>query len=332
MSERASEPVGTVTERASEPVGTVTERVSDRIAVVPVRDGTLPAGADEVVAEAGGVVLFAGSGTEKAAAELGTDATWIGTADLGDAAFGAWSTALAPAVAAYPMVLLPASPDGRDLAPRLAAALARPLLAGAIELRSGEVRVSRYGGLLTEHLAVDGPLVATLQPGVRGSEPRQRDLPAPQAVAVELRPGHDAAVIEVSPPDPSTMDLAESRRILAGGAGLRGPADFALLSRVATALGASMGATRLVADIGWVDHERYIGTTGVVVDPDLYLAFGISGAIQHVTGLGDPQHVVAVNTDPSCPMMAMADLAIVTDAPALLKELARRLGVEVADD
>ncbi len=129
------------------------------------------------------------------------------------------------------------------------------------------------------------------------------------------------------------MDLAESRRIFAGGAGLRGPADFALLSRVAAALGASMGATRVVADIGWVEHERYIGTTGVVVDPDLYVALGISGAIQHVTGLGNPEHVVAVNTDPSCPMMAMADLALVTDAPALLEELARRLGItqEVAD-
>jgi electron transfer flavoprotein alpha subunit len=97
---------------------------------------------------------------------------------------------------------------------------------------------------------------------------------------------------------------------------------------VAAALGASMGATRVVADLGWVAHERYIGTTGVAVDPDLYVALGISGAIQHVTGLGAPRHVVAVNTDPSCPMMAMADLALVTDAPALLEELARRLGVE----
>jgi electron transfer flavoprotein alpha subunit len=98
---------------------------------------------------------------------------------------------------------------------------------------------------------------------------------------------------------------------------------------VAAAVGASMGATRVVADIGWVDHERYIGTTGVAVDPDLYVALGISGAIQHVTGLGEPEHIVSVNTDPSCPMMAMADLAIVTDAPALLEALARRLGMAV---
>jgi len=113
---------------------------------------------------------------------------------------------------------------------------------------------------------------------------------------------------------------------MAGGAGLRGPADFRLLARTAAAIGASMGATRVVADLGWVAHERYIGTTGVAVDPDLYVALGISGAIQHVTGLGAPRHVVAVNTDPSCPMMAMADLALVTDAPGLLEALALRLG------
>jgi electron transfer flavoprotein alpha subunit len=306
---------------------------STRIAVVPVRAGVLPAGAQETVAEAHGVVLLAGSGTRRAAADLGVDAVSIGTAELGDPAFGAWAAALAPVVAPYEVVLLPASPDGRDLAPRLAAALDRPLLAGAVEYRDGDVRLSRYGGLVTEHVTVDGPVVATLQPGVRGVEPARRDPPVPQDVDVPLERGHDATVLDVSPPDPGTMDLAESRRIFAGGAGLRGPADFALLSRVAAALGASMGATRVVADIGWVEHERYIGTTGVVVDPDLYVALGISGAIQHVTGLGNPEHVVAVNTDPSCPMMAMADLALVTDAPALLEELARRLGItqEVAD-
>jgi electron transfer flavoprotein alpha subunit len=114
---------------------------------------------------------------------------------------------------------------------------------------------------------------------------------------------------------------------MAGGAGLRGPADFRLLTLVAGAIGASMGVTRVVADMGWVAQERYIGTTGVAVNPELYVALGISGAIQHVSGLGAPRNVVAVNTDPSCPMMAMADLALVTDAPGLLEALARRLGV-----
>jgi electron transfer flavoprotein alpha subunit len=140
--------------------------------------------------------------------------------------------------------------------------------------------------------------------------------------------GHDADLIELVPPDPATVDLSEAARIAAGGAGLGGPEPFALLERVALALGASYGASRVAADAGWVPQDRFIGTTGVAVDPELYIAFGISGAVQHVSGLGQPAHVIAVNTDPSAPMMAMADLAIETDAVALLDELARRLDVQ----
>jgi electron transfer flavoprotein alpha subunit len=298
-----------------------------RIAVVPVRGAVLPAGADETVAEAGGIALLAGSGTGEAAASLAVDVVSVVTAEIGDPAFGGWAAALAPVLVPYHAVLLPASPDGRDLAPRLAAAMDRPLLAGATGYRDGEVRLARYGGLVMEQVAAAGPVVVTLLPGVRGIEPRQRDLPAPAPVTIRIASRHDATVLDVLPPDPGTMDLAESRRILAGGAGLRGPADFRLLTSVADAIGASMGATRVVADMGWVAHERYIGTTGVAVNPELYVALGISGAIQHVTGLGAPRDVVAVNTDPSCPMMAMADLALVTDAPGLLEALARRLGV-----
>ncbi|MFO7251456.1 MAG: FAD-binding protein, partial [Actinomycetes bacterium] len=84
-------------------------------------------------------------------------------------------------------------------------------------------------------------------------------------------------------------------------------------------------------DAGWAGHDRQIGTTGVAIDPDLYIAFGVSGASQHTGGLGSPRHVVSVNTDPHCPMTAMADLGLVTDARALLVELARRLGVAVPE-
>jgi electron transfer flavoprotein alpha subunit len=136
-------------------------------------------------------------------------------------------------------------------------------------------------------------------------------------------------------PEPAAADLAEARRIVGGGGGLvpagaDGTAVMRLLTDVATALEASAGATRVVTDAGWMPYDRQIGTTGVAVSPELYLAFGISGAAQHVTGLGAPEHVVSVNTDPSCPMTLMADLGIVGDAPAVLAELAERLGVTVA--
>ena len=100
---------------------------------------------------------------------------------------------------------------------------------------------------------------------------------------------------------------------------------------MAAALGGSAGATRVATDAGWTGYERQIGTTGVTVDPDLYVALGVSGAAQHTGGIGTPRHVVSVNTDPSCPMTAMADLGLVTDAGALLAELAARLGVHDSD-
>jgi electron transfer flavoprotein alpha subunit len=133
------------------------------------------------------------------------------------------------------------------------------------------------------------------------------------------------------------MDLADATRVLGGGAGLvprdaddeQARAVFAVLAGVAAALGASMGATRVATDAGWTGHERQIGTTGVAIDPELYVAFGVSGASQHTGGLGQPDHIVSVNIDASAPLTAMADLGLVTDATALLVRLAERLGVEV---
>src|SRR5205814_7923372 len=116
--------------------------------------------------------------------------------------------------------------------------------------------------------------------------------------------------------------------IVAGGAGLDSPDRFRLLEQVAPAVGASVGATRVVTDRGWLPHERQIGTTGVVVNPRLYVALGISGAVQHTSGLGHPDHIVSVNVDPYCPMMTMADLAVTGDANEILDELASRLGVD----
>ena len=172
-----------------------------------------------------------------------------------------------------------------------------------------------------------GPVVVTVQPGVgHPSGGAVGELPVVKRIEVDepdLVP--DAAVVEVLPPDVTTMDLAEAHRILGGGAGLDSAERFEELTRVATLLGGSMGATRVITDRGWVPHVRQIGTTGVVVDPDLYLAFGISGAVQHTAGLGDPDHVISVNTDPHCPMMGMADLAVVADANATLDELLARL-------
>jgi electron transfer flavoprotein alpha subunit len=310
------------------------------LAVVVARGGQLPAGADEAVAEAGGAALVVGSGAREAAEALvAASRSWWAETGPGLRA-GSLAARLALVLGGVPLVVLPASPDGRDLAPRLAAALDRPLLAAAVRIEAGppvSADLSRIDGRLLTSVRCAGPAVATLLPGVRAVSPASNpEKPAPLDLP-DAGAHLDVDVVEVLEPDPSTMDLPEARRVFAGGAGLvaRDASDaaargmFELLARVARALDASAGATRVATDAGWIGYERQIGTTGVAIDPELYVAFGISGASQHVGGLGAPRHVVSVNTDQSSPMTAMADLGLVTDAGALLRELARRLGVEI---
>lgn len=299
------------------------------IAVVPVRNGELPDGGDEAVGEAGGRVVLIGSDVAEAASGLAGVAVDVFLAEVGAFAPASWAAQLADVLVDERVVVLPGSPDGRDLAPRLADRLDRPLLSGAIEARDGCVRLRRRGGLTVEVVSVDPPYVATLVPGVRGVRP---GLDSARVVRLRLdapREVEDAEVLEILPADPATIDLAEAARIVGAGVGLGSPESVDLLREVGLALGAATGGTRVVTDLGWLTEDRQIGTTGVAVDPRLYLAFGVSGAVQHVAGLGRPDHVVSVNVDPACPMSALADLAVVADAPATLRALARLLGVPV---
>lgn len=314
------------------------------IALIPVRDGVLPAGAAEAISECGGTVILAGSAT--ADADLTGIAVTVHLVELGPVEIGRWTRALTPIVAALDtegILVLPHSADGRDLAPRLALALDRQLLAGATEVTPHRVRVARRGGLELHEQRPTGPFVATLQPGARGIVEVDTPPTVQRVEAVITGDGPngsnagdtavigtaDATVVDVLPPDVQTMDLTEARRIIGGGAGLDSEERFGDLDRFATAIGGVMGATRVITDRSWVHHDRQIGTTGVVVDPVLYLSFGVSGAVQHTSGLGHPDHIISVNTDPHCPMMAMSDLAIVADANETLRELLAVLGTSV---
>ena len=297
------------------------------IALVPVRAGVLPAGAPDAIAEAQGRVLIVGSGT--ADAPVDGISTEVLLAEVGQVEFGRWAALLAPIIESLPdsdIVVLPHAPDGRDLAPRLASELERPLLAGATEVSAHRVRVARRGGLELHELRPTGPFVATVQPGARGGLALDTP-PTVHHIEVDATSidAHDAVVVEVLPPDVQTMDLTEASRIVGGGAGLESNERFGQLDRFAGAIGGVMGATRVITDRSWVHHDRQIGTTGVVIDPELYLSFGVSGAVQHTSGLGHPDHIISVNTDPHCPMMAMSDLAIVSDANETLDELLRLL-------
>jgi electron transfer flavoprotein alpha subunit len=299
------------------------------IAVLVVREGLLPLGADEVAAEGGGHALLIGSRTREAADQL-TAASNVYCCEAGEYAPARWSAALAGPLSSWHAVLLPASSDGRDLAPRLAASLGRHLLAGASAVSGSGATLLRWGGQVEVEASAEEAFVATLQPGVRGVAPAEAAEASIEDVALPDAEVPDCRVLEVLDPDPETADLAEAPRILAAGAGMgtgerSGPEAVDLLGKVAAALGASLGATRVVTDAGWTSYQRQIGTTGVLTSPELYVAFGVSGAAQHLGGLGEPEHVVSVNTDASCPMSQVADLALVADAPAVLDELAAKL-------
>lgn len=296
------------------------------IAVIVVRDGVLPAGAVEAVAECAGRAVLIGSATTTAAEQLTGYATELVLAETDATRPGACAGALAPRLAGEPIVVLPASPDGRDLAPRLAALLRRPLLANAARIEPHLVITVR--GTHMQRLSPEPAFVATLIPGVRGALANVTTPPTVTTLAVDLEllgGSPDATCVAVLPPDAATIDLAEANRILGGGAGLDSAERFAQLATIGASIDASVGATRVITDRHWIGHERQIGTTGVVVQPQLYVAFGVSGAVQHTSGLGHPDHVISVNTDPHCPMMQMADLAIVADANAVVGELVARV-------
>jgi electron transfer flavoprotein alpha subunit len=239
-------------------------------------------------------------------------------------------------------VLLPGSANGSDLAPRLAARLAAACLmdCAAIVPDGDGLSVVRWAfddrAQECWHVPPGLPLVATVRPGSRGA-PRRRPrplrlLPPPVAGTGQgegragARPG--ARRLRALPADPRSVRLAEAPRIVAAGLGIGSRGALGQIEELADLLGASPGVSRPLADRGWAPFERQIGVTGQVVSPDLYVAVGISGAVQHTAGIRAARTLVALNLDASCPMMARADLAVVGDAaevvPALLRALRER--------
>lgn len=291
---------------------------------MPVRNGAASVGGGEAIDEAGGNGIMIGSGTEQAAQALNGSGRTLELWETASFRPGAWAKALKGAVSDHRIALIPGGRDGRDLAPRLAFELSRPLLTGVVEANREQIRAVRLDGRTVDLYEAPRPVVAVFEPGSRGVlfDPDEPARITAVSFPAELQSA-DPDFLGGLPPDVQTMHLAEAPKVVAAGAGLGGEEGIRLAEQLAEKLEAGLGATRVVVDRGWLPHDRQIGTTGVMIDPDIYLAFGISGAVQHITGIGRPRLVISVNTDPGCPMMERADLAVIGDARAVLAALLR---------
>ncbi len=221
----------------------------------------------------------------------------------------------------YAAVLIGGSARGKDLAPRVAAKLGAAILSDVTMLmRDGDALVAThpvYTGKVSATLRLtggSGPAVVSLRPGAFTA------VPAPRTVRVEAAaPAGDPSAVrvqvkETTSADSRKLDLAEAPVIVSGGRGLKAAENFKLVEDLAAAFGnAAVGATRAVTDDGWRPHSDQIGQTGRQVSPELYVAVGISGAIQHIAGMRASRCIVAINKDAEAPIFKVADYGIVGD-------------------
>lgn len=232
-------------------------------------------------------------------------------------------------------VLLPASPDGRDLAGALSALTGWGVLANATGVGADDaaltVEQSVFGGkLVTRSAFTSGNGIVTIRPNTVVAAP----LDTPGTVT-SRQTTPSAAVSPVRTVDHieaegAAVSIDDARIIVSGGRGIGGPDGFGLLNDLAAAMGGAVGATRAAVDSGWIPYAQQIGQTGKIVKPQLYLAMGISGAIQHKVGMQTASTIVAVNRDPDAPLAEFADVYVIGDlfevGRALLDELRTRSG------
>ncbi|HEX5474914.1 MAG TPA: electron transfer flavoprotein subunit alpha/FixB family protein [Vicinamibacterales bacterium] len=315
------------------------------LVVAEQRDGTLNRATWETIAAAQGAgdqvtVVVLGAGVEAVARELAAadvaavrvvDAPALGmyTADGYVQGLTAVIDGLAPA-----RVFLPHTYQTRDFAPALAARLERPLVTDCVAIeRDGDRTVyvrPVFQGKLQAEVVAEGPAphFVTCQIGAfRADAVRRGAAPAgiePMAVSI------DAAAIRQHPEAPfkearQAVDLSQAERIVAVGRGIKGPEHLELAKQLAAAMGAELAASRPICDAGWLPMDRQIGSSGQTVAPKLYVALGISGAIQHLVGMKGSRTIVAINKDGEAPIFEVADYGIVGDlfevVPAMIAEL-----------
>ena len=317
------------------------------LAVTEQRGGALRKSSGEVVGAARQLADALGAGSTVDALVLGAAGVDAAGAKLGevgadrvlvaeDASFVNYApdgyAATVAAVAksgGYGAVLVAATAGGKDLAPRVAARLDAPLASDCTGLgcEGGKVTATRpvYGGKAIQQLRLDAPVaVVSLRPNTFAPGSAAKAGVAEKVAAV---PQSRVTVREVKAAGQGKLDVAEASVVVSGGRGLKGPEHFALIEKLAQAFGAAVGASRAVVDAGWRPHAEQVGQTGKTVSPQLYVAVGISGAIQHLAGMKTAKVIVAINKDKDAPIFQVADYGIVGDlfeiVPRLTEEVAR---------
>jgi len=223
-------------------------------------------------------------------------------------------------------VILGATSQGKDLSSRLAARIQAPLAMDCIGVRKEEDKLiaSRpmYGGKVIADVALDGsPQIVAVRPNAMTVAENGRDAAVEKLAIV---PGASKLNLIEKTLETGKVDLTEADIIVSGGRGMGG-SDYAVVEELAAALGGAVGASRSAVDEGWRPHADQVGQTGKVVSPNLYIACGISGAIQHLAGMSSSKVVVAINKDPEAPIFSKADYGVVGDlfeiVPAVTAEV-----------
>ena len=247
---------------------------------------------------------------------------------------GATAAIVERAKMGYRALVFTATATGKDLAPRVAAKLGVGVAADLTDLSAdGESIVGTrpiYAGKALQKIRVIAqPAVVSVRPNVFIPDADASGV-IPERLAVA--PGGRVTVREIKAAPAGTLDVAEAQIIISGGRGLKEPANFKVLEELAKALGgkAAVGASRAVVDAGWRAHADQVGQTGKTVSPSLYIAVGISGAIQHLAGMRTSKVIVAINKDKDAPIFKVADYGVVGDlfeiVPKLTEEIRKLHG------
>ncbi len=228
------------------------------------------------------------------------------------------------------LILFGQAYNDRDIAGRLAARLGVGVLSNASDVRIVD------GGVETDHEIFGGARVATAvmtatpaivvaRPKSFAAEPGDGATPSVEQLDLPDVGASEATITESHVEEREGPQLGEAAIVVSGGRGLGSPEAYEMVERVAKPLGAATGATRAIVDAGWVPYAKQVGQTGKTVKPDVYIACGISGAMQHLVGMKDSGTIIAINKDPDAPIFSVADLGVVGDVHKVLPQLIEAL-------